>query len=245
MRFVSFDGTEIAYDVEGDGGSVLLLHGFASNGYINWIRSGVTTALADAGFRAIVPDQRGHGGSGRPHEPEAYADGAMVKDAAALLDHLEVERVDVVGYSMGSFVTMHLAATDPRVRAVVLGGVGANSLRMPQDRSPIADALLADDKSAITDPTAKSFRDFADLTGADRKALAAIQLTPRASIDAVASISVPALVLGGDNDPLAGPPEGLAERIPGAKAVTVGGSHLNIPNNPQFHRAIVDFLKGL
>src|SRR5262245_37410498 len=103
-RFASFDGTEIAYTVSGSGPDVLLLHGFAADHRVNWVEPGVVDALVDGGHRVIAYDARGHGASGKPHDPDAYAHDAMPRDATTLLDHLDVTTVDVVGYSMGAMV---------------------------------------------------------------------------------------------------------------------------------------------
>src|SRR5205807_10281801 len=95
--FESFDGLTLAYESYGSPGGVpvLLLHGFAADSEANWVRPHVVEALVDAGRRAITLDARGHGRSDKPHDPTAYADGAMVRDARALLDHLGVEEVAV------------------------------------------------------------------------------------------------------------------------------------------------------
>src|SRR4051794_25673719 len=172
--FESFDGAKLAYDVDGDGAPVLLLHGFATDVYTNWVRPGITDALNRAGFRTIALDQRGHGMSGKPHEDAAYADGAMVTDARRLLDHLGLERVLGLGYSMGARNLLELLTVDDRVRAAVLGGVGGNMLEAREFGSAISDAMLAEDKSQITNSFARSFRDFADLTRGDRVALASV-----------------------------------------------------------------------
>ncbi len=144
---------------------------------------------------------------------------------------------------MGSINTVGLIKTDDRIKAAVLGGVGSHTIMVrSQGGNFLADAMAAEDKSTITNPFAKSFRDFADLTRADRKALAAIQTASRPPMDDLGSIGIPVLVLGADNDPLVGDPQALAAKIPGAKAATVPGTHLNVVNNPQFHQNIVDFL---
>src|SRR6478736_2949299 len=109
--FASFDGVTLSYQDEGRGRAVVLLHGFAADTNINWVRSGVLDALVDEGYRALALDARGHGLSEKPHEPEAYADGAMTRDARALLDHLELERAHVVGYSMGASTALARAST--------------------------------------------------------------------------------------------------------------------------------------
>jgi len=236
--FTSFDGTEISYHEEGEGDLVLLLHGFASDAKGNWGGPGVIRALVDAGRRVVAPDARGHGSSGKPHDPSAYADGAMVKDAKALLDHLGADRVDVAGYSMGAMVSAYLATDEPRIGRLVLGGMGAALVqgRRPGASDAVADALEADD------PTARGFRIFADSTGADRLALAAVQrsnqFTERPDLS---KVTVPTLVLVGDGDDLVGPPQPLADAITGASVKIISGDHLTAVADPAFPRAIVDF----
>ena len=241
-KFQSFDGTTLAFESEGDGAPVLLLHGFATDSFINWIRPGIVDALTRRGYRVIAIDQRGHGLSDKPHDPSAYEGDAMVRDAQALLDHLGIERCLAAGYSMGARNLLGLITADDRVRAAVLGGIGSNMLHAREWGGSVAEAMLADDKSMVTDKFAKSFRDFADLTGADRQALAAIQLNSREPLQGLQSIGIPVLVLCGDNDPLVGSPQELADAIPGARSVVVGGTHLNVVNNPEFHRALADFI---
>lgn len=241
--FESFDGTRLAYETDGDGTPVLLLHGFATDAYTNWIRPGMVEALNREGFRTISLDQRGHGMSDKPHTDEAYAGDTMIRDAQALLDHLHVERVLGIGYSMGGRNMLALLMTDERVRAAVLGGVGGNMLEAREFGSAISDAMLAEDKSTITNTFAKSFRDFADLTRADRVALAAVMRQSRPPLEGFDKIDIPILILTAENDPLAHSPEKLAAAIPGATSQIVGGTHLNVVNNPEFHRAAVAFLK--
>jgi non-heme chloroperoxidase len=245
-KFESFDGVKLSYEVDGDGPPVVLLHGFVADSFINWVRPGVIGRATSAGFRTIALDQRGHGMSDKPHEPSAYADGAMLNDARALLDHLEIERCAMVGYSMGAMNTLRLLASgEERVRAAVLGGIGGSLLQAREGGTEIlADAMEAEDKSTITNAFAKSFRDFADLTKGDRKAFAAIQRQPRSAIEGIEAVGVPVLVLVGDNDPMIGDPQQLADKLPSATATVVGGSHLNVVNNPQFHEAVVTFLEA-
>jgi pimeloyl-ACP methyl ester carboxylesterase len=242
----SFDGTPIAFAVEGQGPAVLLLHGFAADHRVNWVAPGVVAALVAAGRRVIATDARGHGASGKPHEPAAYEGGAMLRDARAVLDHLGVGDVDVVGYSMGAMVAVRLAPDEPRMRALVLGGIGGDATprRGAGTRRPLADALLTEDPAAIRDPTAKAFRRFAERTKADRQALAALErsaaLRGPVHFDAV---KVPTLVLVGEADALVGPPEDLVARLPDAWLERVPGDHLSAVAHPGFARAIVRFLE--
>lgn len=246
LRFESFDGTRIAYTEDGDPGgpAVLLHHGFAADTVANWTRPGVVRVLAATGRRVVSIDARGHGESDKPHDPKAYGGNAMVRDVQALLDHLGIDAVDVVGYSMGSFVSAALVPDEPRARSLVLGGVGAAlTAGRPRGLSALADALEADDPSTITDATARGFRLFADSTGADRLALAALQRAERAHDSSrLADIDVPTLVLVGDADVLVGPPQPLADAIPGARVKVVSGDHLGAVADPAFAQALVDFL---
>lgn len=248
QRFASFDGTGIAYVTAGTGPPVLLLHGFASDHAGNWVAPGVFGALA-ASRRVIASDARGHGASDKSHDPAAYAGDAMARDVSALLDHLGIGSVDVVGYSMGAIVALRLAPHEPRVRSLVLGGIGGRVAqgRRPIDSSRVAAAMTARDPSSFG-PAARAFRRFAERTGADRQALAAIQQAHAGESPARPDlIRVPTLVVVGRDDRLAGPPDALASRIPGglARTCTVRGNHLTAMFDPAFTSAILDFLAGL
>lgn len=243
-RFTSFDGLDVAYTDEGAGEPVLLLHGFAANASINWRAPGVIDALVASGRRVIASDARGHGESSKPHDAAAYEDDAMAKDAVALLDHLGFDAVDVAGYSMGALVTLRLLAREPRVRCAVLGGIGSLSAPAGQRREAIADALEAADASKAP-AFARAFRSFADSTGADLRALAAIQraTNKQPRID-LAAIAVPCLVLVGDDDDLAREPQRLADSLPSGRLQVVNGTHLSAVNDPRFTEAIVEFVNS-
>jgi pimeloyl-ACP methyl ester carboxylesterase len=247
--FRSFDGLAIAYRDLGEGPVTLLHHGFASDSRTNWIRSGVADALLEARRRVVMIDARGHGSSDKPHDPSAYGPLSMARDASALLDLLAVDRVDMVGYSMGSLVAVDIFAYDKRVRSLVLGGVGLGQLTKydPMRSSTIAEGFEVSDSSGITNARALAFRNFADATGADRLALAAIQRATREppSLATIGSIDVPTLVVNGSRDTLIGPLAAVAEAIPGARLVLVPGDHISAVVKPEFRQAIVEFLASL
>ena len=99
-------------DVAGpeDGPTVLLLHGFPQSRY-TW--RDALPALADAGFRAVAPDQRGYSPGVRPADLDAYATDRLVGDVLDLLDVLEVDRVHLVGHDWGGQVAWLTAAQHP------------------------------------------------------------------------------------------------------------------------------------
>jgi pimeloyl-ACP methyl ester carboxylesterase len=104
----------------GDGSGrppVVFCHGFPSLGY-SWRHQ--LPAVADAGFRAIAPDQRGYGDSSAPRGVEAYGLGRLCGDLADLLDALEIEQAVFVGHDWGGFVAWAMPALHPdRVAGVV------------------------------------------------------------------------------------------------------------------------------
>ncbi|HEX6865727.1 MAG TPA: alpha/beta fold hydrolase, partial [Caulobacteraceae bacterium] len=127
--FTAPDGVEIAYDDVGprDGHVALLVHGFASNRYEAWKRTGWYAAFERRGQRVVALDLRGHGESGKPHDPDAYVVETLIGDVLALMDHLDLERVDLFGYSLGCRIASGVAFAQPgRVANLILGGAGGN-----------------------------------------------------------------------------------------------------------------------
>jgi pimeloyl-ACP methyl ester carboxylesterase len=94
---------------------VLLLHGFPESAEEWRLQLGF---LAQAGFRAVAPDQRGYSPGARPADIAAYAIDLLVGDALAVCDALEVEQFDLVGHDWGAIVAWMIAAHYPsRVRS--------------------------------------------------------------------------------------------------------------------------------
>merc|ERR1719203_1948180 len=134
-----------------DAPAVLLLHGFTGSSQ-SWFvkgsryRSGLALDLADAGYRVVSLDLRGHGESARPTDPAKYTDEQELYDIVALANRLQLRRFALVGYSHGSIeaakltsisaaasarVASEARAENPdescrpgRVACAVLGGIG-------------------------------------------------------------------------------------------------------------------------
>jgi pimeloyl-ACP methyl ester carboxylesterase len=238
-------GVEIAYGVEGEGEPILLIHGFASNGRINWSATGWVRFLIERGRQVIAIDNRGHGFSQKLYDEAAYCASAMAGDARRLIEHLGHERMDVMGYSMGARICAVLAIRHPeRVARVVLAGLAENMIRDLGRSEPIAAALEAVSVAEIADPGARAFRQFADLTGSDLKAMAAcMRATLPVAAGDLATIRAPVLVVAGGDDALAGPVEPLVAAIADARGVTLPGSdHMRAVGDPAYKRAVADFL---
>jgi pimeloyl-ACP methyl ester carboxylesterase len=246
MPQFTHDSVEIAYLDEGSGEPIVLVHGFASNKEVNWVGPGWVSALTRAGRRVIALDDRGHGASAKLYDPAAYHSAIMAEDVRALLDHLDLPRADVMGYSMGARITAFLALAHPgRVRSAVLGGLGIRLVEGVGLPDTIATALEAPSLADVSDPTAYMFRAFAEQTKSDLRALAACLRGSRQTLsrDEVGRIAVPVLVAVGSKDPIAGSPEELAALIPGARALAIlDRDHMLAVGDRTFKAAVSDFL---
>ena len=228
------DGVRLRYLSDGSGETVILLHGFSGSAEGLYLRPGTFDALVRAGYRVVALDQRGHGNSEKPHDPDAYGM-AMVEDLRRLIEHLNVDTVHLAGYSMGAKVAATFLATYPdRVRSIVLGGYGW----------PWQSARRTFDEAREQMQTREV------LPGNDLVALAAAsvgmhELTPAA--DAVRSNEVPAIAIIGDKDSVV-PQEDqdtLAATMGNLETVVIPGTHAGpdgAPYKPVYAQTVVAFL---
>jgi pimeloyl-ACP methyl ester carboxylesterase len=246
MPRFSRDDVEIAFLDEGEGLPVVLVHGFASNKEVNWVYTGWVTALASAGRRVIALDNRGHGESTKLYDPSAYHSATMAEDVRALLDHLRLAHADILGYSLGARITAFMALANPgRARSAVLGGLGMGLVDGLSDTDRIARALEAPALAEVSDPGGYTYRAFAEKTHSDLRALAACIRGARQTMsrEEVGRIAVPLLIAVGENDQVAGSPEGLAALIPRATAFTIPGrDHMLAAGDRRFKGAVLSFL---
>ncbi|CFX62777.1 Alpha/beta hydrolase fold protein [Candidatus Filomicrobium marinum] len=246
MQTFQSDGVEIAYLDEGHGPPILLVHGFASNVAMNWAATNWLTTLTKAGRRVIAIDNRGHGQSEKLYDTAQYGAPLMAEDCRRLLDHLQIERADVMGYSMGARICAFLALAHPtRVRTAIFAGLGFNMVRGMAGTGPIAHALEADSIDDVANPTARTFRAFAEQTKSDLKALAACIRSSRDPItrEDIARISCPVLVAVGSDDVIGGSAVELAKLIPGAEAYEIAGrDHMKAVGDAGYKKAVLEFL---
>jgi len=252
MPTLTADGFTLAYDDVGPRDArqtVVMLHGFATNRSENWRRLGWLGAMERKRVRAVALDFRGHGESSKPHDPAAYADGALTRDVCRVMDACEIPSAVMMGFSMGAAQALDLAHRHPeRAEALILGGVGGRFLEPPADGEMMAEAMEAEDPASIAEPLLRSFRQFADEQGEDRLALAACSraLNRRPDAAALMAIRVTTLIVAGVRDDVAGDPDVLAAAIPGARAVHLPGcDHFSAIAHALHKAAVFDFLEEL
>jgi pimeloyl-ACP methyl ester carboxylesterase len=237
---------EIAYLDEGEGEPILLVHGFASSGNVNWVYPAWVSELRKNGRRVIAFDNRGHGDSGKLYDSALYDIEIMAGDISALMDHLNIARADVMGYSLGSRMTAVLAQRQPqRLRSAILGGIGIGLIEGGGPGENVAAALEAPSLEDVTDPVGRTFRAFADQTRSDRRALTACLRGSRRLMtrDEAASISVPVLIAVGTADEIAGSADALGKIIPGAEVLNIPNrDHMRAVGDKVYKAGVLDFL---
>lgn len=225
---------------------IVLIHGFASTHAVNWLFNQWAKTLTEDGRRVVMLDLRGHGRSQKLYDPEAYTFSAMADDTLRLMEHLGMDRADIMGYSMGGRVATQLALSHPeRVRALILGGVGANLLAPTALMPGMAEAMEAADIQDVDDHSLKIFRGFAESTRSDLKALAACArgLKPSFGPQDLARVEAPTLICAGTRDDVAGDPHPLGNLFRQADVIDIPGrDHNRAVGDRVFKQAVLEFL---
>jgi len=243
VQFAYIDEAPVGTDL---GEPILLIHGFASTHAVNWVLPLWVKTLTEAGRRVIALDNRGHGRSMKLYDPAAYAIATMAEDARALLDHLKIERADVMGYSLGGRIAATLARLHPeRVRSLVIGGLGYNLVSGGLS-ADLVQAMEAPSVDSLTDPLHRLFRSFAEATKSDLKALAACLRGSRQVMSEaeVATITMPSLVCVGTADDIAGDGPRLAALLPNGRAADIPGrDHNKAVGDKVYKNDVLNFLQ--
>jgi len=237
---------EIAYLDAGEGDPIVLVHGFASTKNVNWVYPTWVSELKKNGRRVIAFDNRGHGDSAKLYDAAAYDIGIMAGDISALMDHLNIERADIMGYSLGSRMTAVLALSHPqRLRSAILGGIGIGMIVGGGPGDNVALALEAPSLEEVTDPVGRTFRAFADQTRSDRRALAACLRGSRRLMtrEEAAAIAVPVLIAVGSKDEIAGSAKALGNIIAGSQVLDIPNrDHMRAVGDKVYKEGVLYFL---
>lgn len=236
-------GARLAVHRMGQGRPVLLLHGLFSSAQVNWIKYGHAARLAEAGFEAIMPDLRAHGQSAAPHDPAAYPEDVLVKDALALVAALGLDDYDLGGFSLGARTSVRAVLAGLAPRRLVLGGMGLEGLGDWAGRSAFFVKAI-DRFDEIQRGDADYFaQQFMKTMKVDRVAtrllLGSVDDTPR---EALAAIAMPTLVVCGAEDQDNGSAPALAQALPDGRYVEVPGTHMSSVTQRPLGEAIERFL---
>lgn len=247
-RFTASDGVELAWHELGKGRPVILLHGLFSDAQMNWVKFGHAEQIAGEGFRVIMPDLRAHGASGKPHEPESYPADVLVRDLKELIANLGLDQFDLGGFSLGARTTIDAIGGGVRPRRAVLAGTGKDVLTNWGQRCRFfVDAIDRYDSARRGDPHWLSIQFMrtmkVDLEAA-RHLLQGLGNHPEPQ-QALASFTMPTLVVCGDEDDENGSARDLARALPNARYQEIPGTHMSSVTKPQLGEAIAAFLSAV
>jgi len=265
-RFFDSQGVRIRYVDRGSGAPIVLVHGFTGAIEPAWIATGILPDLA-RDHRVIAFDLRGHGRSDKPHDAAAYHQ--LGEDLIRLLDHLRLQRVHVVGYSLGGIIVAKLLATRPtRFITATLGGaahrrsLGASSERAAEAAArelesgvPYRALILATAPADEQPPSEEAIRRISRELVArnDPLAHAALYRARGALVvtDAeMAAVRVPTQAVIGRADPALGRVRALKAKWPALQLIVVeDATHptsqpRGLPSRPEFVAAIRTFVKA-
>ena len=252
-------GVTLRYVDAGAGEPVVLAHCYAGDFDSQFVASGFFAALA-ADHRAIGMDMRGHGRSGKPHDPRQYGR-EMAWDIVRLIDHLQLTRAHVVGYSMGAHVVAQLLTLAPgRVVSATLGGAAgrrhwsaADDARVEREAAEMERGSLHSQIVRLWPrgrpaPTPAQVRERSArwLAGKDPLALAAVRRANRDQVitdAALAAADVPVQGVVGADDPYLVEFRQLAQAVPALELVVVdGAAHNTLASRPEFLQAVRRFV---
>lgn len=243
-RFVAPDGQTLAYYEMGEGRPVLLLHGLFSDADTNWMKFGHAVEIATNGFRVIMPDLRGHGRSAKPHDPSAYPPDILSKDGLALVEHLALTDYDLGGYSLGGRTAVRMVVLGARPRRLVVSGMGLQGLIHTRERAAHFRRILEGLGSFERGSPEWMAEAFLKTTKGDPDALLPLLGSfVDTSEDELREITIPTLVLSGEDDHDNGSSEELAAILPEGRFVAIPGNHMSAVTKPELGREIAAFLR--
>lgn len=244
-RFETFDDIEIAVKETGEGRPLILIHGYFSDAETNWIKFGHATLLAEAGFRVIMPDLRGHGHSSKPHDPVHYPRDVLADDQFALIDHLGLTDFDLGGYSLGGRTVARMLARGCRPRRAVISGMGLKGLTDTGSRvGHFRNVLENIGKHERGSPEFMA-EAFLKTSGGDPVALLRIlDSFVDTPIQAISAMELPVGVVCGADDNDNGSAAAFAEALPHGRYIEIPGNHMSAVVKPELGQAICDYLLG-
>ena len=252
--FVDADGLQIYFEKFGSGAPMVLVHGWGADLNSNWVASGWVKVLMQ--YRTVILiDVRGHGQSDKPHALDPYSYAAMCSDVLAVMDELNIQKSDFMGYSMGAFMGAYLLGHHAeRFTSMVLGGIGDETESSAAQGTVIAHALRAADVTKIDGTYGKQVRLYIEANpNNDLESLAysALKMWPEGFPRKIAGPNIvdalfPVLIVNGEDDhPYVDTADLLVNLLSNGRYHKIPGTdHLTVVSDERFKKVVIDFLTG-
>ncbi len=243
--FPARDGEQLAYRELGAGRPLILIHGYFSTGYVNWIRYGHAELIAEYGFRVIMPDLRAHGESAKPHDAAGYPPDVLADDGLALIDHLELTDYDLGGYSLGARTTLRMLLRGATPGRAIVAGIGLAGMTSTGTGGSHFREVLTHPGTFEHGSAEWRAEAFLKTVGGDPVALLHILDTwTDTPAEELSRIEVPTLVVVGSSDTDHASAEDLAALLPHGQYLSIPGDHMSVVSRPDLGAAIAEFLDG-
>ena len=257
MPHHTVNGIEIYYEITGEGRPLLLIHGLGSS-LRDWEKQVPVFAQH---YRVITCDARGHGSTSKP--PGPYSLPMMAEDIAQLIQVLDIERLDIVGVSMGGMIAYQLAVCYPQMfehlvvtncspelkvntfwdrvtiwqREVIVRLIGMRKMGEVLSKKLFINPEQEDIRRIFVERWAEN----------DRRAyLASMRaLVGWSVVDQLDKLTMPVLVIAADEDyTFMGDKAAFLDKTPNANMVVIEDSrHATPAEHPeQFNQVVLDFL---
>lgn len=225
------------------GPPVLLIHGFSSNGRVDWIEPGWAAALTALGRSVLVPDLPGHGDSVAPRTPNEALPSTVVVGLVELVAAETTGPIDVIGYSMGARLAWDLPqANGIEVAHLVLGGISPGEPFAAADTERIL--ACAETGDTPDDPLAGAIVGMVTGEGKDTRGLitcvAGLGSEPFAPREAPPA--VPTLLIAGEDDGMTDGIADLAALVADSTLRYVPGDHESALHSTQFRKLATEFI---
>jgi pimeloyl-ACP methyl ester carboxylesterase len=227
----------------GEGRPLVLIHGFFSTALVNWVRYGHAAVIANCGYRVIMPDLRGHGDSGRPHDAVAYPPDILTDDGFALLDHLGLTEYDLGGYSLGGRTALRMLVRGAAPGRAIVAGMGLEGIVHTGTRAGYFRRVLTNlggfERGSLEWMTEAFLKTVRGDPVALLRVLDSFVDTP---LEELARVETATLVLSGAEDDDNGSAEALGAALPNGKYAAIPGNHMSAVTKPELGMAIAAFL---
>lgn len=245
------NNVSINYEVYGTGKPIILLHGAIVDFNYNYVQTGWVYSLTKNGFQVIGMDFRGYGESDKSDDLNFYGSTNFSNDVINLINHLKLENVCLIGYSMGTVIALDLLNKHPEYfsKAVLIatgnGLIGIPPFILGNILPGLAKVFAYDSFPSHLPSHISAYWSFLNEVGLERKYMIAFSQANYQHITAekAAEIDIPILIISGEKDLVLGQGQKVAQTLPRGEYLEIkGANHFTLATEKETHVSTIEFL---